>query len=482
MKKNHLYSEKPLKKTFKNRFLKYTFLFCFYIGLASGLTSCLGLNFLSFGIPLFFPNPNNNPNPNPQNRQPNNKNPQDNNTNNRTNTNPSQRSTELDLRQMSCRARMVEEQGDSLRVFLEIDIPRLSSQDNLAQLPQEIALSFGILENYTAKTFVATQKINVDSKKFQYDAKKGYYYTEFTMEKRPLMQAVLITELKDIKTGAKLLSDTPIPYLTAKLKEKFYVAKSESNTPYFTQYLLDKDIFQIKNTKNETKSFLVKYFRNPQDPATPPMSMINRNIQRQPKADSVFSVKTNTKLQFTTKGLYIVQADTADFYGITLYIGERQYPKFTKIQDVIEPLVYITTESEMQSLKKNFTDATVSKKELDKIWLYLMKGNTKLAQAIIRTYYTRVKQANHFFTTYKEGWKTDMGMVYIVYGTPDKSIKTQDTEYWFYTKDPKYSEIKFTFNRRPNALSDNNYILSRYPEYEPIWFPAIEKWREGKIQ
>ncbi len=466
---------------------KYFLYSIFYLSIILGFTSCLGLNLFSFGIPLLFPNlgsTNNTPQNRQPERQPERQNP--NNGNQNTNKNPvnnNPKNTELDLRRLSCRAKIIEQNADSLRVFLEMDIPRIATQDNAQNLNNEISLNYGILENYSAKNYIETpKKLEINPQNVQFDSQKGFYYTDFVIEKRSLLQAVLITKLKDIKTGQELMSDTPIPNVVTKLKEKFYVAKGDYNTPYFTQYLLDKDVFRVKNLQNENRSFFVKYYRNPQEPATPPMSMINRNPQRAPKADSIFSIKTNTKLQFANKGLYIVQSDTADFFGITLYIGEREYPKYTKVQDVIEPLVYITTEMEMQKLKANFNNAQLSKKELDNIWLSLMKGNSKLAQAIIRTYYTRVKLANHFFTTFKEGWKTDMGMVYIVYGTPDKSVRTQDTEHWFYTKDPRYAEIKFSFNRRPNALSDNNYMLARYPEYESIWFPAIEKWREGKIQ
>ncbi|MFW6232503.1 MAG: GWxTD domain-containing protein, partial [Bacteroidota bacterium] len=33
-------------------------------------------------------------------------------------------------------------------------------------------------------------------------------------------------------------------------------------------------------------------------------------------------------------------------------------------------------------------------------------------------YYTRIETADKNFTSYTEGWRTDKGMVYVIYGTP----------------------------------------------------------------
>jgi GWxTD domain-containing protein len=139
--------------------------------------------------------------------------------------------------------------------------------------------------------------------------------------------------------------------------------------------------------------------------------------------------------------------------------------------------VYITTKGELSKLRTS----SEKKKDLDRLWLELMSGNIKVAKRSIREYYRRVKLANKFFTTYKPGWKTDKGMVFIVFGNPSRVVRTQNKEMWTYAQNASFSDIHFTFLRTPNQFVDNHYNLVRYPEYEQVWYPKIEQWREGKI-
>ncbi|MFA7473774.1 MAG: GWxTD domain-containing protein, partial [Spirosomataceae bacterium] len=122
------------------------------------------------------------------------------------------------------------------------------------------------------------------------------------------------------------------------------------------------------------------------------------------------------------------------------------------------------------------------KKALDRYWLSLMNGHQDLAKSVIRSFYTRVEEANRLFTTYKEGWKTDKGMIYIILGNPDKVQRSKDREVWVYNQRGNANNINFTFNKRPNQFVDNHYELVRYVEYQPIWYPIVEAWRTGTIR
>jgi hypothetical protein len=59
--------------------------------------------------------------------------------------------------------------------------------------------------------------------------------------------------------------------------------------------------------------------------------------------------------------------------------------------------------------------------------------------------------------------------------------RTKEKEVWTYTQNPNFSEINFTFMRRPNQFLEDHYELVRYPEYEPIWYPIVEEWRSGVV-
>src|SRR5690606_19887565 len=115
------------------------------------------------------------------------------------------------------------------------------------------------------------------------------------------------------------------------------------------------------------------------------------------------------------EALYFVQDDTTIFNGIAFRLVPSYYPDYKKAEELVLPLIYISTKSEMARLSKS-KDV---KKALDKYWLDLI-NNPGRARNIIKSFYDQIESANHFFTTYKEGWKTDQGMIYALYGPPDE--------------------------------------------------------------
>ena len=77
--------------------------------------------------------------------------------------------------------------------------------------------------------------------------------------------------------------------------------------------------------------------------------------------------------------------------------------------------------------------AVKPKAALDDFWIKC-GGNVDKARELIRIYYTRVLYSNYYFTSYKEGWRSERGMIYIIYGPPDKVYKTSEGESWGYKK------------------------------------------------
>ena len=87
----------------------------------------------------------------------------------------------------------------------------------------------------------------------------------------------------------------------------------------------------------------------------------------------------------------------------------------------------------------------------------------------------------NFLQTYKEGWKTDKGMIYLVLGPPSRIQRNGLREVWLYSQSANFSEIIFTFYRKPNQFSEDHYELVRYPEYGAYWYPFVEAWRTGSV-
>ena len=101
------------------------------------------------------------------------------------------------------------------------------------------------------------------------------------------------------------------------------------------------------------------------------------------------------------------------------------------------------------------------------------------------------------FTSHLEGWKTDRGMISIIFGPPSYIRKTKSAEIWYYGQqsnsnlnaynslnDPmriQSSGLKFTFDKVSNPFSMNDYELDRNYSYKSSWYRAVESWRKGKV-
>ena len=118
------------------------------------------------------------------------------------------------------------------------------------------------------------------------------------------------------------------------------------------------------------------------------------------------------------------------------------------------------------------------RKSFESFWLNLSKSEA-IAKQIIKRYYDRVEESNLLFTNYKEGWKTDMGMIYIIIGPPDEVYKNEEKESWYYKNPGKNQIVVFNFLNLKNLFSDKHFMLIRDSQYKSFWFKSIDGWRKG---
>jgi GWxTD domain-containing protein len=181
-------------------------------------------------------------------------------------------------------------------------------------------------------------------------------------------------------------------------------------------------------------------------------------------------------LSFSFKGLYHFRFDTNQPWGLTVVNFGDNFPKVKNPEEMIEPLAYITNSADYKKL----LNAENKKLTIDDFWLE-NSGNTGRAREMIRIYYNRVYFTNYYFTNTVPGWKTDRGMVYIVYGPPNNMQKTPDSETWIYYMKGASNSIEFTFKYKPNAYSLDNYVLNRSESHDWHWREAVDSWRGGEI-
>ena len=109
----------------------------------------------------------------------------------------------------------------------------------------------------------------------------------------------------------------------------------------------------------------------------------------------------------------------------------------------------------------------------------MSNGDKEQAKKVIRTFYKRVKDANTFFTSYKAGWKTDRGMIMIIFGTPNIIYQSIDGESWIYGEKNNVFSLNFSFTKMENKFTDNDYQLNRSVYFKNIWNTAQSAWRDG---
>lgn len=212
-------------------------------------------------------------------------------------------------------------------------------------------------------------------------------------------------------------------------------------------------------------------------PAAPPMQRKISSGKRSMEVDSLFSVPTNTPFQLSKEALYFIQADTTSHVGLGFRIAPADYPVFTELEHIANSLIYITTLNDISAMMAT----TNQKATLDEFWLKL--GGTPVnARRLIKAYYQRVAYANQHFASHKLGWKTDKGMIYIVFGPPDEIIKGLDYETWRYSNQkPGNSRVDFEFVHKPGLFSHNHFQLRRDNSFRAFWYNKVKEWRKGIV-
>ncbi len=215
------------------------------------------------------------------------------------------------------------------------------------------------------------------------------------------------------------------------------------------------------------------YYRQDFPPAAPPFSESLSRVSAAMNSDSTFMIYANQEIILNQKGLYLFQKDTASTNGVAFRV-EEDYPKYRTIENLIGPIQYICTKQEYDKLLA----ANGDKKAFDKVILGIT-GNKERAKNFMRSYFTNVELANRYFTSYKEGWKTDRGMIFIILGLPTIIYKFQDREVWEY-KTALFNH-SFTFIRSSTVFDPENYVLIRDNKYQLDWYQIIDLWRKSRF-
>jgi len=212
--------------------------------------------------------------------------------------------------------------------------------------------------------------------------------------------------------------------------------------------------------------------------ATPPFAS-NESGSFDFKGDSIGVLRRTDTLLFARQGLYHFQSDSSLLSGFTAFAFGPDFPKLSLRTELAPPLRYLTTKKEYEALTESGNPDSI-KREVDRFWLKI-GGSPDRARTLIEAFYRRVEEANERFTSYTPGWRTDRGILYVVYGPPDEVIEEPGRERWVYGSRQSALSYAFEFIRVENPFTEQDYSMVRLADHRYGWQQAIAGWRSGKV-
>jgi GWxTD domain-containing protein len=259
--------------------------------------------------------------------------------------------------------------------------------------------------------------------------------------------------------------------------QNFKLLSRKNDAPVFRSNIKPDEAIRILYNQPNVAKIFIKYQKDNTVLPPPPFSVqVERGFVF--KTDSIwsFNYSSQRSYMFPYEGLYLVQTDTTQSEGLFFANFGSAYPKVSEAPLMIPPLEYLTTTDEFRNIQKGIN----KKLAVDNYWLNLT-NNVDMARELIRIYYNRFYYANLYFTSYKEGWKTDRGMIYMIFGPPSFITKTPLSEIWEYHDRRKVNIFNITFLKSFSPFSENHYIMQRGDSYTTVWRDAVESWHSGKI-
>lgn len=187
--------------------------------------------------------------------------------------------------------------------------------------------------------------------------------------------------------------------------------------------------------------------------------------------------KTSNSFQLSlSPGVYFISQHPEEEKGLTLKVRDSYFPEIMAVDDMTETVRYITSRAEYESIQTS----TNPRGQVEKFWIDCA-GSKDKARDLIRVYYSRVKEANYYFSHVDPGWKTDRGLIHIVFGNPKKIFKYPDREVWLYGEEDNLNSLQFTFSKLESPYSGNIFLLKRDQTYKTDWERAVTSWRNGRV-
>ncbi len=309
------------------------------------------------------------------------------------------------------------------------------------------------------------------------DEKRPAFFATLSIPVKEGMRYLLRLQASDLNRGSTGLEYLYIDKTNPYGAQNFKVVSMFSGYPKFMRFFLSGEKFNVRYRDPSVDSIVVEYFKLESELPRPPITAsTDYTLNYTPDTTFIFPLVDTAHYNLRREGMYFVRVDQDQESGLALFNFGGSFPEVKSPIELMEPLFYLATLAEYRDLRMESNH----KLGVDNFWLKI--GNSvEKSRELIRIYYNRVVYSNLYFTSNKEGWKTDQGMIFILFGPPSRIQMTGNGERWYYFARRKSKAVEFRFDRQPDIFSHQHMVWIQTTESRMYWNEAVRSWRKGKV-
>jgi len=242
-------------------------------------------------------------------------------------------------------------------------------------------------------------------------------------------------------------------------------------------------VYRLRSREINLPTFNVQMFAYQSTPYNPCGEDMDTMLVYQHAASSAFKAGTSYIFGSVPKpasGNYLLKVVVSDNGGdsatstMKFQVHDKNFPQIADdFPTMINSLNYIAASSDIKNIVAGRTDSSI-KANLVTFWKE-HGGLNKMVQ-----YYQRVSQANQLFTSCIEGWRTPMGIYFIVCGAPD-DVECEGAwdEKWSYYQSSTQASMTIVFRLAQETanIEDRFYRIDQVYSNADLWDYYINQWR-----
>ena len=289
-------------------------------------------------------------------------------------------------------------------------------------------------------------------------------------------QNLLVIQIDNLVRNRRYYKDIALSSASSRGYAPFLIFPEGKEVPCFEKYLNAGTQVSIQNIFGEATGFSIRGSEAPKRGPMPPFDATERPAEPELPYETVYEVMAGEPFTLNRPGFYEITAANDETKMSGILVTDATFPYFEEYEKLVQPLIYISTEKEFKAM----CNADHTKAGFENFVLETISGNTRIAQEFVKYYYRRIRKSAQLFTTNMEGWKTDRGMIYQIFGDPANVFRNETTELWVYAPEGG-KRVRFTFDILKEPTGIRQYKLLRDKKYREGWMNAVTRWRSGQI-